>query len=208
MKCNSYWLWNIITCILILSSLNFLRLLWLDIYSYPPSGDLVANLSLRHCLLFPIMLSGVGDNCPRWGCIRTGGGGSGSGHRRRNGGGGEEGVCDGDDYDDDNDNTSLEAYDLATDGARGNSVVACCPGSQCMPTRRHRRRRKSAHGSCDSGRDKSPGKESPQLHIRDSNDRCSSPVLPRSSCCSWPLRCLSLLFSECHRSDCHIIWIW
>lgn len=129
------------------------------------------------------MLSGVGDNCPRWGCIRTGGGGGAAGRRHRNGDDGDDDDDDGDDGD--GDDVSLEAYDLAADGGG----TACCPGSRCVPASRHRRRRKSTHG-CGGRRDKSPGKESPATSARNRRS-------------SWPRSCLRslLLFSGCH-SDC------
>lgn len=134
---------------------------------------------LRFCLfVVSYMLSGVGDNCPRWGCIRTGGGSSG---RRRNDGG-HDADDDDDNDDEDDDGGSVEAYDLATDGGG----AACCPGSQCVPTRRHRRRRKSS--SARGGRDKSPGKLRLLLQ-RPRGPRC------------WP-RCLSLLFGGRRLSGC------
>lgn len=128
------------------------------------------------------MLFGVGDNCSRWGCIRTGGGMTGRRQRKSRG----------DDDDDDNDGNdrgrakngdeiSLETYDVGVE--RDGAGTTCCPGSQCVPTRRHRRRRKS------SSRDKSPGKESPSPR--------------RSRCAEWP-RCLSILLfiGGCRRSGC------
>lgn len=150
------------------------------------------------------MLFDVGDSCPRsWGCIRTGGGGG--------GGSGAGGRCDGggnddDDGDDDADDASLDAYDLAA-----NRGTACCPGSQCVPTRKHRRRRKSsAHGG---GRDKSPGKEPrssyfsspspiPLTSVFSSYSYSSPALFPPQSCGCWP-RCLSSLsFVGRFRSGC------
>ncbi|XP_060860625.1 uncharacterized protein LOC132937994 isoform X1 [Metopolophium dirhodum] len=108
--------------------------------------------------------SSQGDNCPRWGCIRTGGGAS--GRRRNDGGGGHDADDDDDDDndDDDDDGGSVEAYDLSADGG-----AACCPGSQCVPTRRHRRRRKSS--SARGGRDKSPDCKSESSYCRKGHEK-------------------------------------
>ncbi|XP_050542782.1 uncharacterized protein LOC126906298 isoform X1 [Daktulosphaira vitifoliae] len=91
--------------------------------------------------------SSQGDTCPRWGCIRTGGSSS-VRHNRQN------------IYQQQQDNVSLEEYDLAGEGE------ACCPGSQCVPTRKHRRRRKSSHS-----RDKSPECKSESSYCRKGHEK-------------------------------------
>ncbi|XP_050423066.1 uncharacterized protein LOC126834897 isoform X1 [Adelges cooleyi] len=91
--------------------------------------------------------SSQGDTCPRWGCIR----GSSSDKRREHQQQQQEQQGQ--------DDVSLEAYDLAGG--------TCCPGSQCVPTRRHhRRRRKSTHG-----RDKSPECKSESSYCRKGHEK-------------------------------------